>query len=140
MNPEVIKDGCRLIEDGMRKLNSGPLSYYLKNLVGCYELLLSRFAPFHVGDRVILTRTPDIGPESGWHSSKHFLVKGAHGTVMSVECDGTDFSASVMFDDESWLPNQDFAHCGAKKGVPVPTAEKDRHTYHFRESWLVKSN
>jgi hypothetical protein len=66
------------------KLNVWDIGWNLDQLVASYDLLMSRFAPFKVGDRVALAKTPNITQESapGWMRSKHFLVKGAEGTVV----------------------------------------------------------
>jgi hypothetical protein len=130
MNIENVKRGVKLIQDGIGVLSAGPLEYYLRKLIECQELLVTKYAPFKVGDRVILTKTPDINSKDswGWMGSKHFLVKGAHGTVRSVDVDGRGFSASVEFDDESWI---------APDGCINPI--KDKHVFGFHEDYLVRA-
>lgn len=126
-----FKEARRLIQQGNDMLRSGSFDYYLDKMLGCYELLLDRFSPFKVGDRVILAKTPNITPEKswGWMGSKHFLIKGAAGTVRSVSVDRDGFSFQVEFDDES------FIHPFTKQVTPVT----EKHTYHFGEDWLVKA-
>jgi hypothetical protein len=103
-NVDAITEGVKLIEQGMRRLSGGPLDYYLKQLVKARELLLTRFAPFKVGDRIILWHTPIIEPESGWYCSRHFLVAGSLGTVKESDCDGEGrLRFYVEFDNETWI-------------------------------------
>ena len=127
MRLEKIREGFDLLDQGMRVLASGPIDYYIRNLVDCYELLLERFAPFHIGDRVILTKSPDIPTDSGWNCARHFLVKGAVATVRMVEADNKGFTAQVEFDDETWID-----HKGERRRVEY------KHTYGFREDYLVR--
>lgn len=124
------------MEQGMRKLNGGPLDYYVTRLMDCYDLLLDKYAPFKIGDHVLLTETPTIEPSSGWYSSKHFLVKGAEGIVREVNVDKNGFSAGVEWLAQSWIPEHDMLSQGIKKGVPVPL--KEPYIYHFAEKWLVR--
>lgn len=130
MDIETVKKGFDLMEQGMRILGGGPMDYYVRRLTECYDLLLEKYAPFKVGDRVMLKKTPAINPHDswGWMSSKHFLVKGAVGTVQYVEASKRGFSAGIVFDDESWVDD---------KGVVHPIEEKNRHTFAFSEDSLV---
>lgn len=121
--------------------SAGDRQWHFKKMAGYTKALFERFAPFKAGDRVHLAKTPDINPETswGWMGSKHFLVKGAKGKVTSVDFDADTkkFTALVMFDDESWVPDNDYGP-GKRKGVPVPIEEKDRHVYYFSEDWICK--
>lgn len=130
MDIETVKKGFKLMEDGMRILGGGPLDFYVRKLTECYDLLISRYAPFKIGERVILTKTPEIGSVDrwGWLGSKHFLIKGAVGSVTFVEADGDGFRFSVVFDDDSWIDHH---------GVKQPTKEKGH--FGFREDYLVAS-
>lgn len=136
MDLKTVREGFALMEQGMRKLNGGPLDYYVTRLMDCYELLLDKYAPFKVGDRVVLTETPYIESESGWYSSKHFLVKGAEGIVREVAANRNGFNAGVEFLNQSWIPTSDSLSQGIIKGVPVPL--KEPYIYHFNEKYLVK--
>lgn len=133
MDLKPYREGLDLIQQGMRKLNGGPMDWYLRKLGECHDLLLSKYAPFHVGGRVFLTETPRIEADSGWARSAHFLVRGAVGTIREVDVDGRGFSAAVEFDDESWVC--DF---GADKGKVMPIEPECRHTYHFHERMLAR--
>jgi len=114
-------------------LGNGDLLYHLRKYAAAYHAVLTHYAKFKVGDRVQLAKTPNINEQNapGWLGSKHFLVKGARGTVVSA-----DFSIGgsgalrygIQFDDESWL------HPIDKTTVLV---EPDRrHEYSFGEEWL----
>lgn len=95
---KAINEGVQMIADGMNRIGTNDYKYQIEKLVACYELLLGRFAPAHVGDRVALSKTPEITPEKapGWMGSKHFLVKGAQGTVKDVDVDGKGFFFQVV--------------------------------------------
>lgn len=137
MDLTLFREGLDLIEKGMRKMQGGPMDWYLRKLIECHELLLTKYAPFCVGDRVFLTETPRIDAEKapGWMHAAHFLVRGATGTVREVSVDGSGFSAQVEFDDESWIPRG-----GPNKGVPQPTEPRDRSTFGFKEKMLARAS
>src|SRR3990172_7328636 len=120
-----IIEGFAKVKDGMDILSSGPLNWYMNEAVDMMRSLFDRFCPWKTGDRVELTTTPEIHPESGWHYSRHFLIAGARGTVESVYFHNGLFRANVIFDDESWL----------KDGVPQPIWS-GKHTYSFSEKQL----
>jgi hypothetical protein len=90
--------------------------------------LLER-APFRKGDRVVLTETPVINSlESwGWVGSKHFLVKGAKGTVDEIDFYDGQFRAGVIFDDETWVDTDGNKHLPHRP-----------HQHWFSEKWLVR--
>ena len=130
---ERLKEACKHIQKATTIFNGGPLDYFINDLIGCYELLIERFAPFKADDRVALTKPPVIDSKNhGWYGSRHFLVKGAKGTVRSVHVSRSGFSADVEFDDESWISD-----VGPDKGKIHKTAPKDRHVYGFHEDYLV---
>jgi hypothetical protein len=131
MDIDKIRQAFADIEHGMNALRSGPLDYYTNKLIGAYSLLLSRrFAPFVVGDTVILTKAPDIDrPDHGWLASKHFLIEGAVGKIITVEADAGGFGAYVQFENDSWVDN--------RSGVVTLRPEKDRGNYWLHEDFLV---
>jgi hypothetical protein len=131
MDIDKIKKAFADIESGVNVLRGGPMDYYIRKLTGAYDLLLSRrFAPFVVGDTVILTKAPDIDrPDHGWRSSKHFLIKGAVGKVVMVEADSNGFGAYVQFENDSWIDD--------RTGKVTARAEKDRSNYWLHEDFLV---
>lgn len=122
------------ITEAQRLLERGPASYYVNEITGAYEYLMDRFAPFKVGDRVMLKEAPDLDFNSGWWSSKHFLIRGALATVKTIECGPKGFTVQVIFDDESWI-KEDFA----TKTKEVVLMEKDRkHLYGFSDTAFAK--
>lgn len=129
MDVERFSKGMALMQEAISALSGGPVDYTLKCLLAAREALLTKYAPFKVGDRVVLAVTPKIDEKTayGWLSSKHFLVKGSAGTVRSsdVRQDGR-LMFEVEFDDESWID---------RDGVRRPIDTK--HTYGFGESSLA---
>ena len=98
MNIENVKNAAKLMSQASNLLAQGPLEYYLTEMAGAHEYLMERFCPFKVGDKVMLTKTPDT--DNGWRGFKDILVRGAIGTVMTTECGKSGFSFSITFDDE----------------------------------------
>ena len=137
LDTEAIRAAHKQLESAVRTLNGCSLEWHLNRLLECKELLLTKYAPFKVGDRVMLTATPDINQKDswGWMGAKHFLIRGAVGTVREVDVCAAGFRANVEFDDESWLPDFDSPSQGIKKGVPQPVSEK--HVFGFNERHLV---
>lgn len=86
-------------------------------------------SPFNVGDKVILTYTPDITPEKawGWMHAKHFLVEGAIGTIKERFFYDGRFDYYIAFDNDSHM-NAD--------GDMIPSTEKG--LYSFSETRLTK--
>ena len=130
MDVERFSRGMKLMQEALAALSGGPFDHALKCLIAAREALLTRYAPFKVGDRVELAVTPKIDAETAywWQGSKHFLIKGAAGTVRSsdVRSDGR-LTFDVEFDDESWID---------RDGVRRPVDAK--HTYCFGESSLAR--
>ena len=87
-------------------IRSDQDSWHWKKLREYAKALFDR-APFRSGDRVRLVRNPEISEAKspGWMCAKHFLVKGALGTVQCVDFCGGLFNASIVWDDESWIAN-----------------------------------
>jgi hypothetical protein len=91
--------------------------------------------PYKVGDRVELTVNPNC--PGGWSGSEHFLVKGAKATVVELNWFTPDpnyksgWVVGLVFDDESWIPSAHFPDSGHKKGVPIPVAPTNRHSFWF---------
>jgi hypothetical protein len=116
--------------DFHREIEGGD-SYALKASRDVIFGIVERFladAPFHVGDRVELTMTPEITQDSGWRGSKHFLIKGARGIVLEVDFDPErkTLFGLVEFDDETYI------HFQTKEALPVT----HKHVYRFSERWL----
>ena len=105
---ESVRQGAKLIREGMAKLNNGPLDYYLTELTDCYQLLIDRFSPYKVGQRVMLKETPEISLEKswGWMTGKHFLVKGSIAKVATISASGRGFSYGLHFEKETWIDRE----------------------------------
>ncbi len=131
MEIEKLKEAYRKMGEARDLLAGGPFEYTLDELVSCYELLMSRFSPLKVGDRIELSKTPKITPETapGWMSAKCFLVKGAEGTIVYAECGSNGFRYLVEFDNESWISSHD-------NEIHPITTSKGR--YSFSENSLNK--
>jgi hypothetical protein len=102
---ENIRKATKLMEEAFSLFSSGPFDYYLTELVASYDLLIQRFAPFKVGDRVRLRATPEINEKTryGWLGYKGILVQGAIGTVVAAECGSKGFAFAVQFDADDSL-------------------------------------
>jgi hypothetical protein len=124
-----IKEAFAMIKRGTNMLSGGPLTYYLETLTDCYDLLITRYAPFKVGQVVELSKTPTISETEapGWISAEHFLIEGARGIVREVEADGKGFRFMVTFENESWINAQ-------KQEIRVYASA--RRLFMFREDCL----
>jgi len=69
--------------DGRHPAYSDTL-YHLDELVKTHQEMFERFCPYKVGERVKLSKTLDIRPDSGWYGSRHFLIEGATATVIQT--------------------------------------------------------
>ena len=109
---EPVREGARLIKEGMAKLVNGPLDYYLEELSACYELLITRFSPHKLGDIVALKCTPRIDGShaGGWMRGKHFLVQGARARVAKVTASGNGFTYGLHFEGETWKDRDGVEH------------------------------
>jgi hypothetical protein len=127
MNTENFKKGMESIQHGFNLINSGPLNHYLDCLISAYNTLLTKYAPFKVGDRVALSHTPQIDKDSGWNHCRQFLIKGATGTVRESECDSKGvLHFSVEFDNESYIDEQ----------TKQEHVTKEKHLFAFLETDL----
>jgi hypothetical protein len=115
----ALTDLERLVE-ATKLLGSMQLAWTVKRF-GEYRDGLMTHSPFQPGDRVRLTIPPQITHQQswGWMAHKHYLIKGAIGTVREIDWSGGSdghFRCAVEFDDESWL----------NKGLPQPIAPENR--------------
>lgn len=101
---QSVMEASKLIEQAGTLLTSGGGSYNLERLGDYARALFDRFAPFRVGDRVTLTRTPNITAEKnwGWMHAKHWMVAGIVGTVVEVDYLQGGFCALVCWDGQTW--------------------------------------
>lgn len=63
-----------------------------------------KLLPCAEGGRVRLLKAPACN--GGWSRSKHFLIVGAIATVRSIEFVEGQFSANLVFDDETWIDHK----------------------------------
>lgn len=91
-----------------------------------YAAALFDRAPFKVGSRVRMTKTPVINEKEawGWLGAKHFLVAGAIGTVQAIDFDDGHFCAWVTWDNETW-------HLGFDRKLHVPTPDERKWFMHW---------
>lgn len=130
MNLERLLDIAHRLEDLQRESGLDGLVGAITQLIRAQDLLISRYAPFKVGDRAVLTRTPEITREKscGWMGSRHFLVEGRAGVISEVEIWDGKFRFGFEPDNQTWI-----CSFGNHEENPV-----DRpHSYSFGESWLA---
>ncbi|MBK8810782.1 MAG: hypothetical protein IPN69_08645 [Acidobacteria bacterium] len=125
-----VKKAAKMLRESMHMLGRGPLEFYLLELVAAHDLLMERFSPFKVGDRVRLTKTPDYSQAPGWSHCSHFLIVGSEGTIQTASCGSRGFKFGVIFDDESWIDTIGHAR---KKGTVVPIEDRNKHAFQFGE-------
>lgn len=113
-----------------RLLNGGELGFKLSEILESHASLFNRFCPHKVGDRVQLIEDLDIPEDSGWYSSKHFLIKGAIATVKQVGYRDDLFSFGLVFDDESWVHY--------RTGKIIPTKDDQKHLFYLLENSIEK--
>lgn len=108
---EIIGKTIAAVDALTQAVQYSEHAWHWKKLQEYAQGLFDR-APFKVGDRVRLTETPDINPETswGWMCAKHFLVKGAVATVTSVDFREGKFNALCAFDDETWKDDKGVLH------------------------------
>jgi hypothetical protein len=128
MNIAKLREAAKALRSAMHLFDDGPLEYYLLELSAAYDLLMSRYAPFKVGDRVWLRRAPDFNEFPGWRGCEHFLIAGAKGEVRTAECGSSGFRFGVVFDEESWVNCHDQS---------VHLIRENQHQFSFGEGWLA---
>lgn len=134
-----LRERAQVLGDAATTLGEGGdtsisvLANLYSSFAGCLSLLAAQL-PYKQGDRVRLVKAPKC--EGGWQGSKHFLVKGAIGTIKLVEIDYLmrDWSVYISFDDESWIASWDSSEHRKGNMVPIPVA--DRHLYGFSPTYV----
>jgi hypothetical protein len=126
MNENTLPELIKWVE-AFEKLTNARIPDIKYNLECANSLW--EMAPFKVGDRVQLAKTPDINKETswGWLGAKHFLIKGALATVHSRQFYDAHFIFGLYFDNDSWL---------TPEGVKHMRLPKDRGLYMFRAESL----
>lgn len=92
MDLDRVRKAAKMMREAQDMLSGGPLDYYLTEMAAAHDLLMTRYAPFKVGDRVRLKAAPEI---TGW---KSLLVAGAPGVVSRADCGSRGFMFGVQFD------------------------------------------
>jgi len=111
----------------LQTLLTQEFGYKLLTILSSYHGLFDRFCPYKIGDRVQLTKEPEILSSSGWYYSKHFLIKGAIATVESQDFRDGKFRFGLIFDEESWMSSDG----KIPKAYPAP-----HHVFGFSEDYL----
>ena len=103
MDLDKIRKAAKMMRDAQDMLSHGPLDYYLTEMAAAHELLMKRYAPFKVGDRVRLKAAPEITEtvRFGWLGWKTLLVAGAPGVVSRADCGSRGFVFGVQFDADN---------------------------------------
>lgn len=116
----------------IQALNAVPVpdqfDYKIRRLTKNFAELYDRFCPYQPGDRVQLSKTPEIALGSGWWGSRHFLIEGAIATVQSTDFGDGLFNFGLVFDDDSWINSA---------GEVVPAEPEKRLLFYFSENWLI---
>lgn len=136
---QIIRKSHDSFKEISKLLEQGPSDYYFDKLEIMQRMLFDRFSPYKVGDRVRLTRTPEITEEKswGWLGSKHFLIEGATAVVREIDIrkyksdDSGKFVYGLHFDNESWVD---------KDGQINMIADDRRALYTFGEDWLERAD
>lgn len=103
--------------------------YHWRKLRAYAEALFA-MAPFRPGDRVRLTKTPEISEKVawGWLGAKHMMVEGATATVQGLDFSGGHFEAWVYMDNETYRSSR----TGELKPVDRPAL------YHFWDTGIER--
>lgn len=129
-----LRESYDLVKEANKLLIQGSSDYYFNQLELMHSMLFDRFSPFKIGDRVRLTKTPEITQDKawGWLGAKHFLIKGAIAEVCSVDIRKADdgsgvFTYELRFEKDSWIDQYGQLH--------MRLGDK-RSLYSFSELWL----
>jgi len=122
MNENTLPEMIALITqlEKMAHGNLADLKYHLETANSIWKL-----APFKVGDRVQLAKTPDINEKDswGWMGAKHFLVAGSKATVHNREFYDARFVFGLYFDNDSWFDMNKVKHQSDNKGLYMLSAD-----------------
>jgi len=133
----MIKDTIEKLEtlfDSLSTIQQLSTNYtafpYLKDRCSYLLKSLHDLSKFKEGDRVKLSKEPEISSTKnyGWLGSKHFLVKGALGTIKEVSHFNGVFRYSIEFDEETIC-------VGNSRVIP-----KRKASFCFEEEYLISSN
>lgn len=103
MDLDRVRKAAKMMREANDLLSAGPLDFYLTEMAAAHELLMTRYAPFKIGDRVRLKAAPEIteNVRPGWLGWKSLLVAGAPGFVVRADCGSGGFSFRVVFDADT---------------------------------------
>jgi hypothetical protein len=123
---ENMKKACKHLEEARSIMSRGPLDFYLAKLAEHSEALLTKFAPFKVGETVALSG--DVPCKGGWTGCEKTLSKWATGKIVEVDYYGGLFYFDFAPDNEwySGLPGE-YIKC-----------DQPSHSYRLMECWLTK--
>lgn len=107
----------------------GSLRWGLTEIMKSYQVLYNRLSPYKVEDKVQLIKTPHIEESSGWWMSRHFLKKGAIGTVRYTEWINGRFGYGIEFDDQSYITSDN-----------REVKAEEKYTYLFTEDYINRIN
>ena len=79
----------------------GPLDFYLKKLIEHSGALLTRFAPFTIGQRVKVAKL--IKCEGGWRGCEQMLAVGAVGKVYDIDYYDGKFRIDFCPDEQFYI-------------------------------------
>ena len=126
---ERLKEVSRLSKEfaeSMSDLTHDSFEWGMQQMADSYMSMFERFCPYEVGDHVELLK--DVPCAGGWLACKHFLIRGAKGTIHARGYYDGKFSFDVIFDDESWIDD---------KGEVRPI-ETNKHTFSINETYFRK--
>ncbi len=105
----------------------------IRQALSQFKTFMETKSLFKVGDRVEIAVDLNLNwtDSPGWMSCRHFLVKGAVGTVQTIDYYNGEFGYLIQFDDDkTWIDDKD---------VIRPNSNQDkRHNFFFREAKLRK--
>jgi len=83
-----------------------PSEWSLDQVMNSFLSIFDRFCPLKIGDRVELVKNLPIEESSGWYSCRHFLIRGAMGTVEDRGYRDDKFTFDIIFDNETWIDRE----------------------------------
>ena len=137
---QELKETFDTVKALSKKL-AGTSDWEIDQVTESFQSMFERFCPFQVGQRVELIKSLDIDPNSGWHHSRHYLVRASPGVVAERGYYKGEFVFQVKFDLESWI-SRDWA---TKVDTVKPvlgrhTHNLGRHTHNLREHSLCTTS
>lgn len=101
MNIKNVKEAAKAFETATRLLAAGPMEYYLTELTAAHDMLIERFSPYKVGDKVKLAYTFSLKPQSGWYPFRELLVEDEVFVITEVEAGSKGFRYLACHYDDS---------------------------------------